>query len=575
MMANRSTIRLCGAVALVTVLASPAFAAGDTTPAPRPSAIGSYLAGRFAQGQDDWNAAARYITDALSADPDEPSLVLRAMVLQLGDGRVAEALPLARKLGTLRTPSFVATALLAVDALAMGDARKAETIARDMPQDGMSRFVGPLMMAWLAAAQGDADRALKELAPIGEVEGLRPLHDLHAGAILDVTGRTERAGPFYTSAATGDAALRTVQIAGSYHRRTGHPELAEKLYKDFQTRMPDTALIDATLRSFAEGKPAQPVIGDAKQGLAEALYDLASAIQHDGAADSATLLARLALHLHPQLAPARVLVGEILQEGLRFEDAIATYRMIEADPDFGWSIRVHIADCLVDLKRNDEARTLLTQLIEERPDQTAAAIRLGDMLRTDKKWSESAAAYNRAIDRIKTPEMRHWGLYYARAIALDNAKDWPKAEADLQFALKLRPGEPSLLNYLGYSWVDRGLKLDEARAMIERAVAARPDDGYIVDSLGWALYRMGDHRGAVEKLERAVELKAMDATINDHLGDAYWRVGRLAEARFQWERALKASEDEAEKARIEAKLKDGLTGATPAGASPAGTPPAP
>src|SRR5690606_33991930 len=135
------------------------------------------------------------------------------------------------------------------------------------------------------------------------------------------------------------------------------------------------------------------------------------------------------------------------------------------------------------------------------------------------------------------PQPHQWTLFYFRGIAYERAKQWDKAEADLLQALALFPEQPHVLNYLGYSWVDQGMHLDEAMDMIARAVELRPNDGYIVDSLGWAHYRLGNYEEAVRELERAVELRPEDPVINDHLGDAYWKVGRRLEARFQWAHA--------------------------------------
>nr|WP_255542786.1 tetratricopeptide repeat protein [Azospirillum sp. INR13] len=224
----------------------------------------------------------------------------------------------------------------------------------------------------------------------------------------------------------------------------------------------------------------------------------------------------------------------------------------------GWTARMREADSLARMNRNDDAIAVLKALSAERPERTDAVTRLGDIYRYAKRYDEAIPAYTTALERIGAPQERHWPLLYARAMSYEKTKQWPQAEADLQTALTLRPDEASLLNFLGYSWIDRGEHLDKARAMVERAVELRPRDGYIVDSLGWALYKLGDFEGAVAKLERAVELKPGDPTINDHLGDAYWRAGRRNEARFQWMRALRNADEDTDKAGIQAKLDEGL-----------------
>jgi len=176
--------------------------------------------------------------------------------------------------------------------------------------------------------------------------------------------------------------------------------------------------------------------------------------------------------------------------------------------------------------------------------------------------------YDKAVALLRHPGHANWPLFYDRGIALDRAHNWPRAEADFLKALELSPNQPYVLNYLGYSWVDQGVNLDEAMNMIRRAVEQRPDDGYIVDSLGWAYYRIGNFDEAVKNLERAVDLKPEDPTINEHLGDAYWRVGRKLEAGFQWAHARDLKPDPEDLPKIEAKIRDGLVDdAPPAAAS--------
>src|SRR5262249_32318843 len=176
----------------------------------------------------------------------------------------------------------------------------------------------------------------------------------------------------------------------------------------------------------------------------------------------------------------------------------------------------------------DEAKKNLEKLIANRPDDLEAILALSNIERERKQYAECADTYSRAISAIAKPERGNWTTFYFRGICYERAQDWPNAEGDLKKALELYPDQPHVLNYLGYSWVDQGINLDEGMRMIKRSVEQRPDDGYIVDSLGWAWYRVGNYDEAVKQLERAVELKPVDPTINDHLGDAYWRVRRAA-----------------------------------------------
>ena len=275
----------------------------------------------------------------------------------------------------------------------------------------------------------------------------------------------------------------------------------------------------------------------------------------------ALIYGRLAAWLDPDLHLAGLLVGSLLESFERYEDAIAVYRQLPAGPPLKWTAELQVARNLEELERDREAAGLFDRLAEHKPVRVEALTGLGDLHRGNKDFDKAAEAYGRAIDGIGSIEAGHWRLLFKRGMAFERAKKWDLAERDLEHALRLRPDQPYVLNYLAYSWADQGVNLERARGMLERAVALRPQDGYIVDSLGWIFYRMNDFETAVRHLERAVELRSQDATINDHLGDAYWQVGRFNEARFQWKRALSLDPEPENIQAIKDKIREGLDAA--------------
>ena len=240
------------------------------------------------------------------------------------------------------------------------------------------------------------------------------------------------------------------------------------------------------------------------------------------------------------------------------ELAIKIYERVPASSPLHRNAAIQMAANLDSLDRADEAQKHLEALIKQHPDDLEAIMALGNVLRGHKKFAECANVYSKGVATVPKPEKANWVIFYFRGICYERSKQWPKAEADLKKALELFPDQPHVLNYLGYSWIDQGINLDEGMDMIKKAVQQRPDDGYIVDSLGWAYYRLGNYDEATKQLERAIELKPEDPTINDHLGDAYWRVGRVLEAKFQWAHARDLKPDPEDLPKIEEKLKAGL-----------------
>jgi Flp pilus assembly protein TadD len=266
----------------------------------------------------------------------------------------------------------------------------------------------------------------------------------------------------------------------------------------------------------------------------------------------------MALYLEPEHTFALVSLANAYESARRYADAIAAYDRVAKGTPLQSEIEIRKAFDLNSLDKVDEAKAILDKLTTENPKDLKALDALGSVMRVRKRYSEAVGYYTRALELVKKPAKRHWSLFYSRGTCYERLKDWPPAEADLQKALKLYPDQPMVLNYLGYSWVDQNRNLKEGMSLIEKAVALKPDDGYIVDSLGWAHFKLGNFKEAVRFLERAVELKPEDPVLNDHLGDALWRVGREREARFQWDQALTLEPEPDEVEKIKKKLTEGL-----------------
>ncbi len=339
---------------------------------------------------------------------------------------------------------------------------------------------------------------------------------------------------------------------------------------------PRTAVKLGLLDRHEEGaRPASSglprLVDSAQSGGAEALYQIGSSIGRRGGEDLALIYLQLALYLEPNHAMALLSLADLYESLKKPELAIAVYDRIPASSPLHRNAEIQIASDLDTLDRTDEAKKRLEQLVAEHPKDNEAIIALANILRGRKDFDACADVYGKAIDNIPTLEKSNWVLFYFRGICYERSHQWPAAEADLKKALELFPDQPLVLNYLGYSWIDQGTNLDEGMNMIRRAVEQRPDDGYIVNSLGWANFRIHNYDEAVKDLERAVELKPEDPTINDHLGDAYWRVGRVLEARFQWSHAKDLKPEPEDLPKIEEKLRAGLADDTSSAADAART----
>src|SRR5437016_9319116 len=547
---------------LAGLLAIGTAAAADTqTP------YGAYLAGRHAQERRDYTAAAGWLETALKADPESPERITRTCLMEASEGRFERARALAEKELRLDPTDAVAQLILLIDRVNAGDRAGSLARAENLPADGLHRFLGPVARAWTRMGMSDlagADAALRQL---DRFNGLAPLEFYQLGLLYDFAGYPDTAEDNFrkTLDATGQLNWRLTDAIANFYERHGRADKAAALYQRFSRENAGSELAESGLaRKSAE--PPPPLLRSAKDGLAEALFDLASVVNQAETIDLALLYARSALELRPGMPLAQLLLADVLSAQNKPEASLGILAEIPPSSPYSWSARLRVAANLEMLNRTDEAITQLKGMSAEAPSRAGAAMQLGDLLRAKKRFAEAVEAYDEAMRRLSAAGIpERWSLFYSRGIALERSGQWKLSEADLLHALELKPDQPLVLNYLGYSWIDRGEDLDRGLRMIGKAVELRPEDGYIVDSLGWAHYRLGDYPSAVQYLEKAIELVPEDPTINDHLGDAYWQSGRPTEARFQWRRALQFGPEADEVKPIEAKLDHGLVPASRSG----------
>ena len=536
------------------------------------TASGSYLAARHAGVERDSETAAAYYLNVLKADPRNADLLSRTFLSVLTDGDIDEAGRLADRLIQLDRTDRIARLVIGVRALKQKQYAIARQNFAQSVRGPVTDLTATLLSAWALAGAGDTHAAIDTLDRLAGPDWYAIFKDLHAGLILDVANNKKEAGKRYERAYKADPmALRTVQAYARYLSRNGGKDDALKLYQQFNKGVADHPVVVEEMKEVSAGDRLPPLADSPRAGAAEALYGLGASIGRRGGEDLALVYLQLALYLEPTHAMALLSLADLYDSLKKPELAIKIYDRIPASSPLRRNAEIQVASDLDSLDRTDEAKKRLEALIAEHPKDSEAIIALGNILRGRKAFAECAEVYSKAVDNLAVPEKANWVLFYFRGICYERSKQWPKAEADLKKALALFPDQPLVLNYLGYSWVDQGVNLDEGMSMIRRAVEQRPDDGYIVDSLGWANFRIGNYEEAVKDLDRAVELKPDDSTINDHLGDAYWRVGRVLEAHFQWSHAKDLNPDAEDLPKIEQKLKSGLPDDTSSAADAAKT----
>jgi tetratricopeptide (TPR) repeat protein len=538
------------ALAILAGLSGPAFADG---------LAGSYLAARSAAIAGNHDEAARYFDRALELDPSNGFLISNAIFAHASLAEWERAAEVAANLPAGGEGQELAELVRFVRHVASNE--PAEAIAMIEAGNGPGPLADDLTRAWLIFGQGDMSGAVETFEALASERGLEELAALHLALARAAVGDFEAANAIL-SGETGVQITNTERVVRARAQimvQLGQRAEALDLLDSYTQAVPDPGLLalQAEIGSGAE-TPYDFVI-TAQDGVAEVFFTVAQLLAGDRNRTLPLLMTQAARGIDATHTDATLLAGELMAEEGQHrlaESALST--VPETDPNY-IEAQMARANALEELGQSEEAITTLSALVEARPELASLHAAYADILRRNEMFEEAIASYSAVLELVDADLPRYWFIHYARAICHHQLDDWPPAEADFRRALELNPEQPNVLNYLGYSLVEQRRNFDEALDMIQRAVAARPESGYIVDSLGWVYYRLGRFDEAVAPMERAVELEPNDWILNDHLGDVYWSVGRYREAEFQWHRALSFDpDDEVEAERIRRKLEVGL-----------------
>lgn len=518
--------------------------------------LGKYLSARFAAGNHDFTEAAKLYRDSLKGDETNPQLLTFAFFYSAAAGHVDEAATLAQRLVVNLPDDRAARLTLAVDALKKHEYQKAREEIAKSAKGPFTSFTVALIEGWAAAGAGDKDAAYAAFKLLHNQHSADALAFFNEAMLAEYFGQADLADGYYRqSLLAAGPTPRVVDAYGRFLERSGRASEAKELYEKTAVNDGYVAVTGPGLARISKGERPNSLAPSPEAGAAEAMFGIAASLSDDQSRDISILYLRLSLDLEPNLDLATVLLANRCEALGKYDDAIAVYQGIEKSSPF---YRMAAVAQAVDIARQgkiENAVAKLKALTQATADDVEAWTALGDVYRQASRFDDAVGAYDKAIAAAGPSSKRGWPLLFARAMGEHEAGRWAKAEADLKQALVLSPNEPAVLNFLGYSWVDKGENVKEAVTMLEKARSLSPQDGYIIDSVGWAYYKLGRYGEAVDALEDAVQLVPGDPTINDHLGDAYWKVGRKLDAQFQWSHALAFGAEAGEKAKIEKKLQ--------------------
>jgi tetratricopeptide (TPR) repeat protein len=569
---------LCGVafVASLTLGAVPGTASAETKPAEKaetfdPASVnsfsGAFLAARTADVDQDYDTAITLYTKALDFDPANSEIRQRLMIAQLLNGNFDAGAKIAESLKNDSSVERVTTIVRALDAMRKKEFTSAEKLLKYTGPNDLDKMVNTLLIAWANAGAGKSKEALAMIDGMKGPGWYAIFKNYHAGAMALVAGNVEVARSRLNAAITdreggataSDTYMRAVMALARLEAKAGNKQKALDAISVGDDFANNYAPLKALRESIEKGEKPEQQVTTATEGASAVLFSIAGALNREGAEEIVTLYLQIAHELDSKSADTLILLGGLAENLKQPERAIDFYSKVPATSPMHRISELQLGLTLAQTGKVDEAREHLKSLLASDPKDIRSYLAYGSVLSDAKDYKAMADNYDKAVEILGPVAKRgDWAVYFQRGIAYERLKEWDQAEPNFKKALELNPEQPQVLNYLGYSWVDKNLNLDDAMDMIRRAVELRPNDGYIVDSLGWAHYRLGQFDEAVVELERAIELRAGDPTINDHLGDVYWRVGRKVEAVYQWNRALIGDSDDVDKAKVKEKIANGL-----------------
>lgn len=569
---RKSALVLASSFAALTLAACstmPAMTAMDAATQDPPTGntvTGRYLSAKFAASAGDVRGAAAFYGETLKEDPDNADILVNAFMYAAEAGDIEGAIALSDRVIAKDSNNRPARLIRQSGAFMKKDYLAVAKDADPSTQGAFSLLTNNVVSAWAIAGTGETDGALTMLDGLMTQRGVDGLRLMHKALILEYAGRDQDADAAYRQAlAVMGMGPRISDAYGRFLARKGRYEEATTLYQRVLMENPGHPIAVLALKDIEAKKPFQPLVTSPAEGVAEALFGIAASLNDRRSIEVAILYLNITLYLRPNFDLARVLLASHYERMDNYAMANTFYQRIPIASPYRPMTQIQSAINDGRLGQHDAGVSKLKTLVDGGSRDPDAYTALGDLLRTSNRFGEAVGAYDKAIAGLKDDDRRRVNIYYSRGVSLERSDRWNDAERDFRQALRMNPERADVLNYLGYSFVDKGINLEEAVTMLEKARALRPLDGMIADSVGWAYFKLGRFQEAARTLEEAVQLAPGASDINDHLGDAYWRVGRKIDARFQWQHALMLDPDQDQKAIIERKLQYGLDSVSASG----------
>lgn len=507
---------------------------------------GNFLAANLALSSRDYKNAADFLMRLYMNDRDDVVVMESLFTVYLISGEFKKAKLFAEKYHQAYELSdepesshyYLSKLFLTADQIKKGDYKQALADIKKGDDFMISEMSFHLISAWANYADGNPDATIESLQKLDENSFHQIYYLINSAILAELQDRQKDADIFYNNALLlGGTKLDLIEAYGRFLERTGREKQAFALYDDFENRAGKHPLISKARARLISGVKPEPMIATAEDAIAYSLYHIAKIYYSLDNYDESLNYARLAQYLAPNNNYILNMLSLNYQGMNNHVEANKLLEQIKDDSAFYIKAQMRIAVNLEINGQNQLALEKMAALLPKGKMNETVHMEYANMLRRNKQFAQSIEYYDDLVDGLTLPTINDANLFYNRAVSHERLKNWPQAEADFLQALKLYPNHSFALNYLGYSWVDRGIKLEEGLKMISDALLIEPQNAFIIDSLGWAYYKLGDYEKARVELEHAMSVSPSNADISDHLGDVYWKLNRKLEAEFKWQQA--------------------------------------
>ena len=533
--------------------------------------LGNYLAGQLALLRNDYGASSVYLSKAYEFDPNNKELLNRLYMIYTATGNIEKAAAYADLAEESGQDSNTTGIVKTVNHIAKAEYEEALKSAENIKGE-IKKLIYPTVKVWALAGQGKQAEAFSELEIFNTEKNKNPeendnnaYYTYNKAMLYEYFSMPEEAKTEYENyikISGNNLSFYNYSAIMEFYIRNGYTKEAKKLSaKTYYTGNTQEAKSEYTKQLLSGQDNTQYHVISPQTAVSDMLMYISSLLSHLNAnPEMMYFYMRMAAYINPDNTFLQYLIAMHLDLFGLQQEAIKSYGNIKNPPYIKYASQLKIADIYIGQEEYGKAEDLLRKLQIEYPEQEELQLKLGDVLRVSGQNEKAFNHYKMLLKKYPKKYKNDWGIYYALGSTCDRGGNLEKAEKYMQKALELSKNNPIIQNHLGYLWLVNNKNISQAFELIAQAFSKAPHEAHIIDSMGWAFFKIGDVNRAILYLETAVAKDSGNALMNEHLGDAYWAGGRKNEAVFQWNHAMDLKEDaeEINREALQKKINEGL-----------------